>query len=187
MRKTIFKEKYPEIWKYLDVEKNTQDYPNIDLDNFTVYIKEKLWWKCPKCGKSYKMMPWVRTRTKTGQYYCQECQKSNFKSTMRKFHENIAVNNNTTLKENYPDIYKQLDTELNSKEFPDIDFDSISYTSHLNVNWICPDCGSRYKLAIYSRIKNKFGCKYCFYKASKSIQLNVYGEKGKKVWYFIKR
>ena len=65
------------------------------------------------------------------------------------------------LKYNFPEIYKELDFERNTREFPNINLENISYGSGIKLYWICPDCKNSYYTSVHSRTNMGSKCPYC--------------------------
>ncbi|MBZ4666971.1 MAG: hypothetical protein JG775_123 [Defluviitaleaceae bacterium] len=57
--------RYPQIAQEFDTEKN-----EIDIDKVSYGSGKKVWWKCPRCKKSWKSAVYNRTLNGQGCPYC---------------------------------------------------------------------------------------------------------------------
>ena len=68
----------------------------------------------------------------------------------------------TLLKDEFPDIFKEIDVEKTKQEFPNIDLDKIAVNSHFQLYWICKDHPDHiYQTAVCNRTRKHTGCPYC--------------------------
>ena len=125
-----FQTRFPDIAKEWDYKKNYPVLPSQVLPG----THKKYWWICPKCKHSYCAN--INSRTSLPQA-CPFCRSSRISETKFNILSNRAVCNHTTLKEKFPDIWAELDFEKNKQEFPGIDLDSISQSSHKKLYWKC--------------------------------------------------
>ena len=134
--KNSLAEKYPEIAKDWDYEKNGELTP----DMVSAHSGQKVWWKCKNKHPSYKKAVYVRVNQKYGCPYC----------VGRKALK--GVNDLATLK---PDIAKEWDYEKNYPLKPE----DVMSNSNKQVWWKCSRCGEEWMTAPYHR-KNA-NCKKC--------------------------
>jgi hypothetical protein len=133
----LFKDKFPDLLKEWDYEKNT-----IDLETLTYGSNKKVWWLCSK-NHSFSSTP-----------------KNKFRSTEKKYKgcpycSNQKVGYGNDLKTNFPDIAKEWDYEKNSTTPKD-----YTLGSDKKVFWLCSKNHS-FESKIYSRTFQQKGCPYC--------------------------
>ena len=136
-------EKYPEIAKEWDTEKNGELTP----DTVSPGSKQKVWWICGTCGNSWQAVISSRALNGNG---CPECGKKKCVVTSQR----LRLKMKGSLAETRPDLALQWDHEANGDLTP---YD-VTAGSKKRVGWICPK-GHRWKAVVYSR--KKAGCPYC--------------------------
>ena len=117
----------PEIMKFWDKEKNTLD-PEITPARSNEYA----WFKCPKCGYSWRTQICGRLRTDK----CPACETNN---VIRK-----GVNDFRTVS---PQLALDTSDELN----PDIDLNKLGIGSKTRIHWKCHICGFEWDAPIHGR------------------------------------
>ena len=127
---------FPELLKEWDYDKNF----GIDPRKVSFGSNKLYWWKCCK-GHSWQARPANRTRLGRSCPYCTH-QKAI-----------VGVNDFQTL---FPEIVKELHPIKNEN----LDPSHIMPGTHKEAWFICPKCGSEYKMRIYSRTKG-MGCPVC--------------------------
>ena len=127
----------PDIADEWDYEKNRGVTP----ERVSVSSNRKVWWKCPKCGSSYRMM--VNARTGSKHSNCPVCAKK------------IIVKGINDFASEHPELLPEWDFERN-----EISPDAIPSGSHKKVFWKCPN-GHSYEAVVYSRTSGKTGCPLC--------------------------
>ena len=119
-----------------DNEKNRDLNPSL----LTLGSHTKAWWKC-KEGHSWNSSIANRARLSRGCPYCTHQLPI------------VGVNDLQTL---YPEICKEIHPAKNG----DIDTSTIMPGTHKELWFVCPKCGSDYKMRVYHRIKG-MGCPVC--------------------------
>lgn len=128
--------RYPEIAKKWDVEKNG----GIRADQVNAFSNIKFWWRC-SLGHSYKSTPVCEiTDTKT----CPICSN----------HRVLAGFNDLEFKA--PDIAREWDYQSNEPVLPS----AVIFTTQKKYWWLCPK-GHRYLSSVSNRYYAKTGCPYC--------------------------
>ena len=117
----------PEIMKFWDKEKNTLD-PEITPARSNEYA----WFKCPKCGYSWRTQICGRLRMDK----CPACETNN---VIRK-----GVNDFRTVS---PQLALDTSDELN----PDIDLNKLGIGSKTRIHWKCHICGFEWDAPIHGR------------------------------------
>ena len=117
----------PGIMKFWDKEKNTLD-PEITPARSNEYA----WFKCPKCGYSWRTQICGRLRTDK----CPACETNN---VIRK-----GVNDFRTVS---PQLALDTSDELN----PDIDLNELGIGSKTRIHWKCHICGFEWDAPIHGR------------------------------------
>ena len=117
----------PGIMKFWDKEKNTLD-PEITPARSNEYA----WFKCPKCGYSWRTQICGRLRTDK----CPACETNN---VIRK-----GVNDFRTVS---PQLALDTSDELN----PDIDLNKLGIGSKTRIHWKCHICGFEWDAPIHGR------------------------------------
>ena len=111
--------KYPEVAREYDTEKNTQP-----IETVYAAAKKKYWWKCRKCGKSWQARVYNRTLNRTGCPYCSN-------PVYRRADEEYC------LATERPEFLRYWDYERNAKE--GYTPYNVSPYSSKKYWWICPD------------------------------------------------
>ena len=117
----------PGIMKFWDKEKNTLN-PEITPARSNEYA----WFKCPKCGYSWRTQICGRLRTDK----CPACETNN---VIRK-----GVNDFRTVS---PQLALDTSDELN----PDIDLNKLGIGSKIRIHWKCHICGFEWDAPIHGR------------------------------------
>lgn len=136
--------KYPEIFSELDIQKNTEEFPNINLYEISPKSGLNLYWKCPKCGKSYLATP--HNRLAKIPRNCPYCSNKKAKQGINDL-KTYCEKNNPLLISEWSDKNPNMETFLPF--------------SNKKVFWKCNKCNMEYRSSIYSRVKNNTGCPYC--------------------------
>lgn len=137
-----FKEKCPESWNKLDIERNKKEYPFVDLNKISVYSHRKLFFKCVKCGGSYQQSPYQIFSTNAS---CPICANQKVLAGYNDLFS-YCKNNNLSIIEEYID-----DTSSNQ----------VYFRSTKKYKWKCGACNQEYYASPYNRIINNTGCPYC--------------------------
>ena len=119
-----------------DFDKNTELQP----DKIVCSSKVKVWWKC-KEGHSWKAMISNRARLGRSCPYCSH---------------QLPIKGETDLLTLYPEICSELHPTKNGNIDPSMTMPG----THKEAWFICPKCGSDYKIRIYHRVKG-MGCPVC--------------------------
>ena len=143
MNNNLLKDKYPEIFSEIDVEKTLEIFPNIDLDSLTASSAKKIFWKC-KNGHSYQATVNKREYGRGCPYCANQKVLSGF-------------NDLETYIKSHPE-YRYLLNEWSADNI--ITSKDISYVSTKNINWVCLKCGNIYSQTVKNRINN-YSCPYC--------------------------
>ena len=136
----------PNLINEWDYEKNK----NLKPENFTPGSGIIVWWKCKKCGHSWKSSIGNRSHLNQGCPKCGRISSSKLKSLPKK---------GQSLLDKCPELLKEWNYEKNDNLmiFPD----KITCNSNKNVWWKC-DKGHEWQALVYSRTgKNASGCPYC--------------------------
>ena len=129
----LLKDRYPELLKEWDYEKN-----NIDLERLTYGSNKKVWWIC-KIGHSYNTIISSRTLLSTGCPFCSG-NKAGYENSLLKTHSEIS---------------KQWDYKKNELRPED-----VTFGSEKKVWWVCSKKHSFYQ-RINKRTRRSFSCPYC--------------------------
>lgn len=127
---------YPNLIKEWDYEKNV----GINPHKVGFGSNKLFWWKCSK-GHSWQARPANRTRLGRSCPYCAHQKPV------------VGVNDFQTL---FPEISRELHPTKNGNLNPS----QTMPGTHKEAWFICPKCGSEYKMRIYSRTKG-MGCPVC--------------------------
>lgn len=138
----LLKDKYPEIFAQIDVEKTLQEYPGLDIDNLTTGSNKKIWWKCSK-GHTWRTK--VDNRTKKNATKCPYCLNKKVLSGFNDFQ---------TL---YPELAKEWDYNKNYPVTPD----QVMPGNHNKYWFRCPICGNSYQQTMINKCFLKHKCPYC--------------------------
>ena len=148
-RRTSLKDEYPEIASEWDYERNGGLLP----EQFTAHSNDKVFWKCKRCGKSWKARISERTRKDSKGTGCPDC---NAKNGVLKQIE-MRLEENGSLAEVYPNLMKEWDFERNT-----IDPYAVLPSSTQKAWWICSKCGYKWSTKIANRTGAKcHGCRLC--------------------------
>ena len=128
------KDSNPKLYKELDPEKNI----NIDITNLSSKSGIEVWWKCSKCGYSWK-------KRVVDRFIGKGCPVCSNKKVQKGYND---------LQFKYPNLAKEWDYENNDKK-PD----EIVYTSSYSANWIC-ERGHRWKTLVKYRVSGN-NCPIC--------------------------
>lgn len=140
----------PHMVEQWDFEKNTRD-----INQVSVWDRNKAHWKCKKCTCEWEASPQTRFRS-TGKCPCCEMNRVIM----------IGVNDLFTVHQEACDTY---DFEKNEAE--GIDVYKLAPESNTSVHWKCDKCGHPWKASLKSRVKSKFRCPCC--ESGKAIEPNV--------------
>jgi len=134
-------EKRPDLAAEWDYKKNFPLFP----EDVSRTSHKKIWWKCYKCGKSWRATAHSRNRLEPG---CKECTKivQGKKKTLD------SVKNNNFL-EKYPEVAAEWDYVKNFPLRPE----DVSCGGHCKAWWKCKECGRSWKSMVHSRVQGK-GC-----------------------------
>lgn len=137
--------KYPSIAKEWNYEKNYPMRPK----NFYPYSNKRVWWKCSKCGYSWKTI--IATRTGKNKSNCPKCAA---KLSIEKQIKH-RINKNGSLFDLYPELVKEMDDSntINPKE--------VLPGSAQVVKWKCSKCLRTWETRINARTLKGRGCPYC--------------------------
>ena len=137
--------KYPAIAKTWDYEKNGNITPEM-----VVYGSGKsYWWKCEKCGKSWKTPIRIRVRG----HECPNCMHENLGRYNSKNGLIVGINDLETL---YPNLVKEWDYVKNGFLLPS----QFKIGSNFKVWWKCQICGHEWECSIFHRVRST-GCPEC--------------------------
>lgn len=152
--------KYPELLKSWDYEKNL----NLSPDNIYYSSRQKVWWKCLKCGKSYQMA--ICSKIKVLNDMCSNCRHkklgeiNQLKAAMKD--DSILVSNS--------ELIKEWDYDKNLLISPEL----VSIKSGKVVWWKCSKCGHSWKTRIINRTNGNH-CPMCYRLSErKKKNINVY-------------
>jgi hypothetical protein len=129
----LLKDKYPELLKEWDYEKNL-----IGLETITYGSNKKAWWIC-KIGHSYYSIISSRTLLSTNCPFCSG-NKAGYENSLLKTH---------------PDISKQWDYKKNK-----LNPEDVTFGSEKKAWWICSKKHSFYQ-QINKRTRRTLSCPYC--------------------------
>lgn len=136
---------YPELVKEWDFDKNASLEPR----EFKPMSNKKVWWKCQKCGYSWKTAVEHRTMGKSN---CPKCAlKQRPQTKIQKL-----VRENGSLLDFYPELCKEWDYERNVFVKPN----ELTKGSNKKVWWLCSECGYSFKKTINARTSGQ-GCPVC--------------------------
>lgn len=140
-RKDSIINEYPELIKEWDYNKNT----HINPEYVSKGVHINVWWKCQKCGFSWKAAVYSRA-SGSG---CPKCsgRQDVKKPTKLKIGENDFQNE-------HPELLKEWNYDKNK-----IKPTELTSGSNLKVWWICK-LGHSYEASVVNRIKGT-GCPYC--------------------------
>ncbi|MBP5444910.1 MAG: zinc-ribbon domain-containing protein [Acholeplasmatales bacterium] len=133
-------ELFPNVSKEWDYSKNGTITPKM----VSAHSKKDFWWKCSKCGYSYKAT--VNRRTGSNKTGCPLCSG------------NIVVKGKNDIETLFPEILKEWDYDKNIM-LPS----EVSKGSNKKVFWKCP-FGHSWEASVVNRINLKAGCPVCNHK-----------------------
>lgn len=137
---------YPDLSQEWCIEKNG----NITPFMVKPQSNKPVYWKCKDCGHIWLTSPAHRVTDGTG---CPACIVRN--GRMGGSHITLAgVNDLKTLR---PDIFSQIDLELNSN----IDVEKLSIKSNKPIWWKCKSCNGSWQAPTSRRVDYNSGCPYC--------------------------
>jgi hypothetical protein len=143
---------FPKIADMWDFEKN---YP-LKPDNYLATSRFKPWWKCLKCGYSFKAT--IESKTKQKNKFvetggCKKCYEPLKAEAVRL----SKLKNRGSIVKTHPKIAKEWDHKKNKSKPEDFSMGSKS-----KVWWICPKGHDSYELMINKRTRPKpQGCPFC--------------------------
>ena len=139
--------RFPILVKYWDYNLNESLLPS------SVYYSSRIsvWWKCEKCGKSYKMSICSRIKSKTN--YCFDCKHEHIGDMNRV----NSISENNSLYINRPDLVKEWNYDKNYPLTPK----DVTTMSGKKVWWVCAKCKSEWQSTIYNRSLGT-GCPECY-------------------------
>lgn len=135
-------EENPILAKLWDFEKNIESPSSIPQ-----YSKREFYWKCTKCGKSWKSLP-----TQKKYPLCVKCTKE----ISVKVKQQNAIKKKGSFGELYPQWASEWNVEKNNGVAP---YDVLSSTNR-KFYFTCK-CGHEYKTSPYERIRRHSGCPKC--------------------------
>lgn len=127
----------PDLAAEWDYEKNGK----INPEYVQAFSNKKVWWKCPKCGMSYRMT--VNNRAGEKHSNCPYCSKKRIVKGLNDFGTE------------HPELLSEWDGEKNALS----PFD-VSSGSKKKVWWKCSS-GHSWEASIYSRVSLHTGCPFC--------------------------
>ena len=140
------KDKYPDIFAQIDIERTLQEYPGLDINKLTCGSGKKIWFFCVKCKKSFKKETRYAIKSHC---VCQICNHREI-STGTTDLETFCKNNSE-----YRYILNEWDYSKNGispkKVFP---------RSNKKYWFICNE-GHSYDCCLNEKIRNKTHCPYC--------------------------
>ena len=155
-----------ESWTGIDEDGNT-----FSMDDVPYASNKRMQWKCPEYG--HEWIARIADRTcGSGCPYCSGYRASELNSLLTYCNKNGAWGQR--LKAEWTGI----DSEGNK-----ISMEEISYGSHQNVQWKCPDCGHKWNASINDRTTHESGCPICGRKsAAKKIRAKAAENFSLKAW-----
>lgn len=144
-KKGTFWEKYPEIAKEWNYEKNGELTPWMVMPGSNQYI----WWKCSDCGYEWQTPAYSRTGQGTG---CPKC-------TNR-----VIIAGDNDFATRYPELATEWNPEKNGALKPQ----DVAPKSNKKVWWRCSVCGHDWEASVSDRASGR-GCPKC------AIQKRVQG------------
>ena len=131
---------YPEVASQWNYEKN---YPLLP-EYFTAGSKEKVWWKCDKCGYEWTASILHRTKAHSGCPVCSRITK-------------VVVAGVNDLATTHPEIAKDWDVERNNGKTAT----EVSFGSGKRFWWKCHKCGHEWQMSVNRRSSMNIGCPVC--------------------------
>ena len=152
---------FPKLVKQWDYENNTLIPEQIYYSS-----RQKVWWICEKCRKSYKMALCQKIKAKTS--FCPSCMHTHIGNQNRL----ISVDKNGSLMSNNPLFLEEWNYEKNSEISPN----EVTINSGIKVWWKCNKCEYEWQASIYNRTCGT-GCPICAKKSGalkRVMAINVY-------------
>ena len=137
------KDKYPDIFAQIDIERTLQEYPGLDIDKLTCKSTKEIYFKCSK-GHSCKHKIYEKV---DHNIRCPICTNRRVLVGFNDF-ETYCIKNNRR------DILDSWDYNKNS-----VKPSEITYGSSKKYYWKCPICGNESQLHIKDRLHSK--CPVC--------------------------
>lgn len=152
-----FVDLYPELAKRFDYEKNI----NINIQDLSSKSGQYIWWKCERCGNSWRSKVATVTNSKGN---CPQCYRDNMTNNVIAY----RLNKNGSLADRYPELLSEWDYEKN------IDFNpnEMLAKSNKKVWWKCSKCGREWQAKIAKRTAGE-GCPYCYRFEKSNLQQKV--------------
>jgi len=155
----LLKDRYPELLKEWDYEKNT-----IDISLVTYGSTKKVWWLCKK-KHSFEQVIIKRTTRSQSCPYCSG-KKAGYDNTLKNTHRKLV---------------KEWDFDKNT-----IQPNEVTYGSKKKVWWRCNE-GHSFEELIYNRTHRKVNCRKCgISKFPKNTKLNITHKNLVKEWDYEK-
>ena len=142
----------PELLDEWDYEKNKLN--GITPYNITKGAEKKVWWICNKCKMSYECFAYSKAKN----VGCPYCSGKSFKK---------GLNDIFTIHSNWKNYW---DFELNEKD--GINPYKIGSNSHIKANWICSNCGVKFRRAL-SKTKDIILCNNCSIKKGTETKITT--------------
>ena len=131
--------RFPKIAEEFDRERNT-----IDINAISYGSGKKVWWKCPRCKKSWESAVYNRTLNGQGCPYCTT--------------KNPRASSKNSVATRLPHLLKYWDYARNGEVTPE----NTCYQSHKKVWWICCDNPEhRYLASVQLRAMGYGQCTIC--------------------------
>lgn len=136
---------YPKLCEEWNYDRNRGNTP----ENFLPYSKQKVWWKCQKCGHEWEVMILSRTQSGSG---CPNCARQEIRNriwarprkctVLRK----RAVAEEASLAHRLPELLKDWDYTKNGASPKE-----VAPFSKLSVWWKCHSCGHKWQSSVHKR------------------------------------
>ncbi len=136
----------PDLVEEWDFEKNGRLLPSM----FSLHSNDAVWWKCKRCGHSWRSL--INSRTRPNGSGCAICGNTQKGTTFHKGY--ISVNG--SLLQNNPELAEEWHPTRNGNLSPD----NITVASPIKVWWLCKKCGYEWQSAPNNRSKG-VGCPCC--------------------------
>ncbi len=135
----------PEVCSEWDLEKMGEITPF----QISAHSRKPIWLICPICGNSYKTTAMQRMKSDR----CSDCSYNKRAATRQQ----KLIQKNGSLLDNFPNIAKEWDQELNG----DLKPSDIVAGSHKRVHWVCSICGHRWVNNPDNRTRHGQNCPEC--------------------------
>ena len=129
--------KHPELLPELHPTKNA----DLNPDALGAGSGQKIWWRCPACGREWQAAPASRARGRG----CPACGRR--QTALAVARHNARVPTERSLAVRRP----ALAAELHPTRNPDCDPHALAAYSNRVVWWLCPTCGNEWQAAPYAR------------------------------------